>query len=639
MPRLTLVKPAAFAVAAIVFASLQAHAQPRGPSRRTTAEAGPVRVPIDIGTEFLGKSGDKTVVRFLFSASRADLHGGAVEGARTLSFFLSAVVRDRSGKEIETFRVPVDVELSEATSGKPVTASFLRSLRPGDIEIQFSLEGALGNAIGLRAISLSIPTMTTEFRAEDAGTDSKGMPSAAAVVLEAENRDLPSADGGALVKILAPKREVPIGMLRVEAEVKPPVERVEFYLEDRKLVARNRAPYTVELDLGKIPRRQTLKALGFDRQGNFLDADAWAINEKDARLAVRILEIPRKALSGDIEVKVAIQSIAGGTLRSLALYVDNDKVTEWSKPPYSATVPAAKLKKATLIRATAVDEEGKEFSDFKFLQGDSRFMSKVEVNLVELNVTVVDGQGRFVRDLAKSDFTVREDGLVQNIGGFEFAETLPISLGVVIDGSGSMKDSMPIVHEAATSFLEKLIGSKDQGFVMEFRETPTLLAAMTPRAADLIRAVKETRAVGGTALYDSVVMALYQFRAVPGKKAVVVLTDGQDNRSWSDYSTLLRYVRSAGVPIYFIGLGISFLEVGLKAKMNELARDTGGEAFFVGNAKGLAEIYKKIETELRSQYFLSYLTDSKKPDEEYRTIEVKLSRSDLKAKTIRGYFP
>ena len=115
------------------------------------------------------------------------------------------------------------------------------------------------------------------------------------------------------MKILPPKKEVPVGLLRVECEVKPPVTRVEFWLEEKKILVRNRPPYTVELDLGKIPKKQTLKALGFDAQGNFLDADAWAINERDARLAVRIVELPKQKAAGEtVELKVAVQSIAGG---------------------------------------------------------------------------------------------------------------------------------------------------------------------------------------------------------------------------------------------------------------------------------------------------------------------------------------
>jgi len=144
-----------------------------------------------------------------------------------------------------------------------------------------------------------------------------------------------------------------------------------------------------------------------------------------------------------MDLKVTVQSIAGGVAKSLKLYADDQLLKEWTRPPYTVSVSAEKLKRATLLRATALDEEDKEFSDIKFLKGDSRFMSSVEVNLVELNVSVFDKEGRLAKGLKKEDFEAFEDGQPQEIGAFEYAESLPISFGLVIDGSGSMKDAMP----------------------------------------------------------------------------------------------------------------------------------------------------------------------------------------------------
>lgn len=630
----------------LVFPLFSGPALPQAPpdaAQKSRVDAGPVSIPIEIREQFLGRSGDKTVVRFVLSASKSDLRGapaGAPNAPQRASFMLAAEVKGEAGGFLESFRVPVDVDLSESTAGQPVRISFLRPLPPGKLTIQFRLEGAAGRAVATRAVFLTVPEMSSEFRAEEAGTDAAGLPSAAAVVLESENRPVVPKEAVAqgLVRIVPPRQEVPVGLLRVEAEVAPPVARVEFWLDEKRILVRNRPPYSVEIDLGNIPRKQTLKALGFDAQGNFLDADAWAINERDARLAVRILELPTTE-SGTVELKVTVQSIAGGEVKSLKLFLDTDLVKEWTRPPYTVAVPADRLKRATLLRATAIDAEGKEFSDVQLLKGERRFVSRVAVNLVELHISVFDAEGRFVKGLPKDAFTVFEDGVPQEISAFEFAEALPLSLGIVIDGSGSMKESMPLVHEAATGFVEGMIREKDQGFVVEFREAPTLLASLTKERADLVRAIRETRAAGATALYDAVVLALYQFRALPGRKAIVVLTDGDDNHSWSDYETLRRYARTAGIPIYFIGMRIPFLELGIKPKLRELAGDTGGEAFFIGKAAELPEIYRKIETELRSQYFVSYLTNSKKGENEFRSVAVRLSDLKLRPKTIRGYFP
>lgn len=600
---------------------------------QTSGEALGVTIPLELREQYLGTSAGKTVVRFTLTFSRTDLRERAKLAPRVYAFFVAGEAKSASGEVVDAFREPVDVDLGDTDLGKPLAASFLRPLPPGNVTLSLRLEAATGKALALRDVTLSVPKMTSEFRAEDAGELT-----ASAILLEEANRDETPA-GSELLRFLPPEREVPVGLLRIECEARPPITRVEFHLGDKLILSRNRPPYTVVVDLGTVPRRQTLRALGFDRHGNFVDADAWALNEREAKLAVRILDLPKARGGEDSEVKVAVQGTAGAVARRVELYLDDRKVAEWTSPPYRATLPAAAVAKATLMRASAWDTDGKEHSDFRMLKGDDRFLAAVDVNLVELNVSVYDSAGRFAKGLSKEDFTVLEDGVPQGLTAFEFAEALPMALGLVIDGSGSMDKSMPLVKQAATEFVTNVIGEKDKGFVIEFRERPTLLTPMTSRRGDLIRAIGETRPGGATAFYDSIVLGLYQFRPLAGKKALVVLTDGKDNHSSTDWATLKRYARTAGVPIYVIGLELSILDMGLKSRLKELAEDTGGEVFLVGKAAELPEIYRKIETEVRSQYFLSYLTESTRKDDEFRLVEVRLARPGLRAKTIRGYFP
>ena len=604
------------------------------PVQQTSGEALGVSIPLELREQFLGASAGKTVVRFTLSFSRSDLREKARLAPRVYAFFVAGEAKSAAGEVVDTFREPVDVDLGDTDVTRPLTASFLRSLPPGEVSLNLRLEAATGKALALRAVTLTVPKMTSEFRAEDAGPVT-----ASAILLEEGNRDEVPAGARDLLRFLPPTREVPVGLLRIECEAKAPITRVEFHLGEKLILVRNRPPFTVEIDLGTVPRKQTLRALGFDKLGNFVDADAWALNEKEAKLAVRVLDLPKAKGKTDAEVKVSVQSVAGATAKKVELWLDDRKVAEWTAPPYRATVPAAEAAKATLMRASAFDLEGKEYSDFRMLRGDNRLVASVEVNLVELNVSVFDEAGRFVKGLSRGDFTVLEDGEKRELSAFEFAESLPMALGLVIDGSGSMDKSMPLVKQAATEFVTNLIGEKDKGFVIEFRERPSLLAPMTSRRTDLIRAIGETRAGGATAFHDSIVLGLYQFRPLAGKKALVVLTDGKDNHSSTDWPTLKRYARTAGVPIYFIGLDLGMFDMGLKSRLKELAEDTGGETFFIGKAAELPDIYRKIETEVRSQYFLSYLNESKKKDDVYRLVEVRMGKPGLRAKTIRGYFP
>ncbi len=118
-----------------------------------------------------------------------------------------------------------------------------------------------------------------------------------------------------------------------------------------------------------------------------------------------------------------------------------------------------------------------------------------------------------------------------------------------------------------------------------------------------------------------------------------MISDGADNHSHVDYPTLLRYARSAGAPVYIIGVGISVLDFGIRKEINEVAHESGGEVFHISSAAKIGEVTKRIEEELRSQYIVAFRTDSQKPDGEYRTVAVQIDKPGVTARTIKGYIP
>ena len=261
------------------------------------------------------------------------------------------------------------------------------------------------------------------------------------------------------------------------------------------------------------------------------------------------------------------------------------------------------------------------------------------MDVVQLHVSALDKDNRFVKGLTETDFAVQEDGRAQTLTGFEVAEKLPLTIGLVVDGSGSMEKSMPFVHDASAELFRGMIREKDRGFIIEFREQPHMIQELTGDTVALQRASRETSARGATALYDSVVLGLYQFRTLQGRKALIVITDGADNHSHVDYTTLLRYCRSSGAPIYFIAVGLSVLDFGIRKEINEVARESGGEVFHTSSASKIGEICKRIEEELRSQYIVAFRTDSQKPDGEYRAGAGERDKPGVTTRTIKGYIP
>jgi VWFA-related protein len=588
---------------------------------------------LEVTAEYLGTASGKTVVRLRLSSPQLS-RALSSRGVR----FVSGELRgsfSRGEEMVEAFRYPVSGDIE---GGKVFTYSFLRPVPPGAyrVRLAFTLPG--GKEVGEGTVELAVPELGTPFRPEMAPAEASTLPEAEAIVIADSAPEPAARPENPKIKIMPPSREAPVGLLRLEAEVEPPIKKVQFYLSDRLILTRTRPPFSVEIDLGNVPRRQTLRAVGYDETGRVIDEDAWAINEGSARLAVRVLPQPDPS-SGKVRVRVAVQSIGGGVAKKVELFLDEKKIGSWMGAPYETTIPYTTYASGRILRATAVSEDGKEANDIRMLQGPSTTVESVRVDVVQLHVSALDKDSRFVKGLSKEDFKIQEDGKPEEMTGFEVAENLPLNIGLVIDSSGSMEKGMPFVREASAALFKDLIREKDQGFVLEFRDRPMFLQQLTGDSASLQRAAFDLKAHGATALYDAVILGLYQFRTLQGRKALVVVTDGDDNRSHVEYETLLRYARSAGAPIYFIAVNIPITDFKSRKVIHEIAKESGGEVFSIGNANKIGEVTRRIEEELRSQYVLAFRSDSTKPPGEYRAVAVAVNKPGITARTIRGYIP
>ena len=602
-----------------------------GQKRETQVQTPAGKFALEVVPEYLGMAGGKTVVRLRLTFP--DLSKAAkARGVTFLSGKLSGDFR-QGDHVVDTFQYPVSGEVRE---GQAFTYSFLRSVPPGTYHVRLAFAEPGGREVGEASVDLFIPEIGTPFRPELAPEDAGTLPSAEAVVIA--DAAEPARPDTSKLKILPPDREAPLGLLRLEAEVEAPITKVSFFLDDRLLLSRTRPPFSVEIDLGNVPRRQTIRAVGYDEAGRVIDEDAYALNEGSARVAVRVLPQPDPS-AGSVRVKVAVQSIGGGVAKKVELFLDEKRIASWTSGPYEVTIPYASYARANYLRATAIAEDGREANDMRMLKGATATMESVRVDVVQLHVSVVDKASHFVPGLTREDFAVAEDGRPQKITGFEVAENLPLNIGLVIDSSGSMEKGMPFVREACAELFRGLMREKDRGFVLEFRERPKFLQELTGDSGALQKASRDLRAAGATALYDAVVLGLYQFRTLTGRKALIVVTDGDDNRSHVEFETLLRYARSAGAPIYFIAVNIPIIDFKSRKVVREIANESGGEVFSIGSASKIGEVTKRIEEELRSQYIVAFKSDSTKPEGQYRSVTVAIAKPSVTARTIRGYIP
>lgn len=267
-----------------------------------------------------------------------------------------------------------------------------------------------------------------------------------------------------------------------------------------------------------------------------------------------------------------------------------------------------------------------------------------EVTRVNMLFTVTDKHGRFVTDLGRSDFEVFENKKPQSILEFTAESDLPLRLGILIDTSNSIRDRFHFQQEAATNFINSVMREQDKAVVVSFDTSAELVTDLTSDTHRLENAVRNLRPGGGTALYDAIYFAcrdklmqdqpLYKFR-----RAMVILSDGEDNESRFSRDQALEMAQRADTVIYTISTNISHIETEGDKVMRYFAEQTGGVAFFPFEAKDLNQSFENIANELRHQYNLFYRPEPLNNDGQYHTVQIKVKgRKDLVVRARKGYY-
>ena len=271
---------------------------------------------------------------------------------------------------------------------------------------------------------------------------------------------------------------------------------------------------------------------------------------------------------------------------------------------------------------------------------------KIDVDLVLINATVTDPQNRYVTGLEGEHFQIFEDRVEQDTEYFS-AEDVPLSLGIVFDVSGSMKDKLSIARDAAVAFL-KTGSPEDEYFLAEFSAKPSIAQDFTTDISRLQNNLIFTEAKGMTALYDAVYLALEKVdEGSNPKKALLMITDGEDNRSRYTFGNVREFVKESNVQIYSIGIVNNWnsqLAMGRtgRALIEELSEVTGGRSFFPNSVYELEDITTKIAVELKNQYVIGYFSTNEGKDGKWRKVQVKvnpprgLPRLTVRAK--QGYY-
>ena len=254
----------------------------------------------------------------------------------------------------------------------------------------------------------------------------------------------------------------------------------------------------------------------------------------------------------------------------------------------------------------------------------------VDVDLALVNVTVTDPYSRIVTGLEADNFRVFEDNIEQEVVNFS-SEDVPISIGVILDLSGSMANKLGKAKEAAFQFF-KTANPEDEFFLVGFNERAQVLSPFTSNVEDLEGRMLTASAKGKTALLDAIYLGLTKMReAQNGKRALLIISDGGDNNSRYNEKDIKQLVREADTQLYSIGIfePIAYRsrtpeELNGPSLLNEMTELTGGRAFTIENLNDLPDIAAKIGMELRNQYILGYRPSNKAHDARWRKIKLKL---------------
>jgi VWFA-related protein len=269
----------------------------------------------------------------------------------------------------------------------------------------------------------------------------------------------------------------------------------------------------------------------------------------------------------------------------------------------------------------------------------------LDVTRVQLLFTVSDKRGRFVTDLTKDDFEVFETKKPQPIVEFTAETDLPLRLAILIDTSNSIRERFRFQQEAATDFINAVVRrGQDKAVIVSFDTAAELVADLTDDTEKLTAAVRNLRPGGGTAFYDAIFFACrdklmqdqprHKFR-----RAMVILSDGEDNQSRWTREQALEMAHKADVVIYSISTNISHIPTEGDKVLKYYAEQTGGLAFFPFKAQDLAQSFENIANELRHQYNVLYRPEPLKTDGLYHSVDIRVkNRKDLVVRARHGYY-
>ena len=499
-------------------------------------------------------------------------------------------------------------------------------LLPGKYRLVLHVEDEQPHLFATAAFDLVVPETPVEAAATSRTTETRPQPPSAT---------LPWIELAPLPGLQAGEKRVQLSAWNGE------IDQVTYLLDGIAVTHADNPPFAAVVDLGALPLERTLEARAFNAAGAEIARDRSTLNRSLHRFSMDLDD--RSDLDQDrVEVSGAVIVPQGKRLASVELFEGDERVRSFSTPKfrYRRTADSAEFEGggAALVRAVATLQDGSQTEESLLLSRNA--LEEVEVQLVEVFAGVTTRGGKPLLDLVGSDFEVFEDGQPQKVLSFRRVEELPLHVALLLDTSSTMTEEMNSLRSATKGFLETVLRPEDRATILQFNHRAYVAAPFTNDAELLAAAAGALQSWGGTSLIASSLLAMHYLRGTPGKKALILVSDGVDQDSTVSYDDLTEYAARVDAAVYTIGLGLptigmEFRETARKL-LGDLADRTGGRFFPIKSRTALPDVFAAIESDLRSQYLLTY--ESPAGDSTYRQIDVKVSRRG-RVQAKPGYYP
>ncbi len=479
----------------------------------------------------------------------------------------------------------------------------------------------------------------------------------------------------AAIRIVPPRgghRQLLEGRVEVETLiVDPSIGSVDFFLDGRRVRRARGLPFSARIDLAAPPREQTLEVRAYSVRGAFVGGDRLVLNRIDPPFGIRIGAVTPSEADGDsVEVEARVAVPRGAFLERVDFYRNEDLA--WTVDDLSrygaaggfrtvrGNLETPDLSPNDYVRVTARLADGRELEDAQLVEGVT-FKGEIDVQLIHLQVLVVDAGGAPVDGMAAADFRILEDGQWRTVEDVRQAGDVPLILGMAIDSSASMRPIWSQLRSVAGTFLDSSLAGDDRAFLVDFDESIRLLQHPTSSLRALRTSMDRLVSNGGTALNDGILFSLVLYEDEPGRRALVVVTDGVDIDSRSEPGQAAAFAERVGIPLYLIDLGrdrialpngngsdggsagAPLIRTARSAdhvlRMRQQARQSGGRLFRIDPelpapvfVSRVEEVFGQIREDLRRQQVLTYYTG--RPVGSAIDPEVQVVREGLTVKSV-----